>query len=345
MIGIAAVLVLAAILALAVANPFAKPPPDRLSIVMDLPYVGQGVAAGTPMMMHGVRVGEVTEVSVLAGGNVHVAADLDSAPDDALTDTLAVDFRPANYFGVTGINMVPGDGGQPLHDGARIATVPVGNFTLPTMLSQLGEVTDGVITPQLVDVIQRATSYTDGLNPLLEASVIAAGTLAKVQNVSTEQLLRNTTGISAAFPSFVDHATVAGHAFNQEYVNFRVSGDIALPGQDYVAKVGEPISDQFWKDRALVTLDVMSGSFFGALGKLLSSHSGDLRPAVDLVKTITDTVPGLVTPAGVDDMLSELRTRLEKLYAGSPEQRALQVRIVLDQIPGVQAPVNAIGGP
>ncbi|MCV7177519.1 Mammalian cell entry related domain protein, partial [Mycolicibacterium sphagni] len=73
--------------------------------------------------------------------------------------------------------------------------------------------------------------------------------------------------------------------------------------------------------------------------------SSDLRPVVDLVQTLSDTVPALVTPVGVDDMLTELRTRLEKLYAGSPEQRALQVHLVLDRIPGVQAPVNAIGGP
>ncbi|MBL3746956.1 Mammalian cell entry related domain protein, partial [Mycobacteroides abscessus subsp. massiliense] len=55
-------------------------------------------------------------------------------------------------------------------------------------------------------------------------------------------------------------------------------------------------------------------------------------------------VPGLVTPVGINDMMGELRSRFEKLYGGSPEQRALQVHIVLDQIPGVQAPVLAMGG-
>lgn len=344
-IGVALVLILAAILLLAYINPFAKTPANRLSIVLDLPYVGQGVAAGTPLLMHGVTVGEVTEVAVLPDGNVHLDANLESAPNRDLTDTFGIDFRPANYFGITGINLIPGEGGQPLRNGAVISTVPAGNFTLPTMLSQLGEITDGVITPQLVDVINRATSYTDGLNPLIESSLIAATTLARVQTVSTEQLLRNTAGISVAFPSFVDNATVSANAVNTHYVTFEVSGEPALPGQDFVAEPGQPVTEQFWKERTLITLDVMSGSFFGALGKLLASHSGELGPAVDLVQTITDTVPGLVTPVGVSDMLSELRTRLEKLYAGSPDQRALQVHIMLDQIPGVQAPINAIGGP
>lgn len=344
-IGAGILLALVAIVLLAYTNPFAKAPAGRLSIVIDLPYVGQGVAVGTPLMMHGVEVGEVTEVSVLPSGNVHLDANLDSAPNEVLSDTFAVDFRPANYFGVTGINLIPGQGGRPLRNGAVISTVPAGNFTLPRLLSQLGEITDGVVTPQLVDVINRATSYTDGLNPLLESFLVAATTLARVQTVDTERLLRNTTGISVAFPSFIDSATVSADAVNQQYVVFEISGEPALPGQDFVAKKGLPVSEEFWRDRTLITLDVMSGSFFGALGKLLASHSGDLAPAVGLVKTITDTVPGLVTPDGVLEMLTELRTRLEKLYSGTPDQRALQVHIVLDQIPGVQAPVQAMGGP
>jgi len=344
-IGMAVMLVIVVIISLVVTNPFAKSSPNELSIVMDVPYVGQGVGPGTPLLMHGVTVGEVTGVSVRPGGNVHLDATVDAAPTSALTNTFSVDYRPANYFGVTGINLIPGEGGEPLRNGLQVNAVPAGNFTLPTMLSQLGELTDGVVTPQLVDVINRATSYTDGLNPMIEAMLIGANTLAKVQTVSTEQLLRNTTGISVAFPSFVNDATEAGKAFNQEFVTFNVSGKYSLPGQEWVAEPGQPVTEEYWKQRSLVTLDVMSGSFFGALGKLLASHSGDLKPAVDLVQTITDTVPGLVTPVGVDDMLTELRTRLENLYGGSPEQRALQVHIVLDQIPGVQAPVQAIGGP
>ncbi|BBZ05465.1 hypothetical protein MCHIJ_49020 [Mycolicibacterium chitae] len=342
-VGVAAAFA-AAVLVVAI-NPFAKPPADRTSIVMDVPYVGQGVGAGTPLLMHGVPVGEVTAVAVRPDGNVHLDANVEGTPAVGLTDSMRIDFRPANYFGVTGINLIPGEGGQPLRDGAQVRTVPVGNFTLPTMLSQLGEITGGVITPQLIDVINRATSYTDGLNPMIESGLIGANTLARVQTVSTEQLMRNTTGISVAFPSFVDNATAAGQSFNQEFVTFNVSGKDALPGQDVVAEPGMAVTEEYWQDRALVTLDVMSGSFFGALGKLLSSHSSDLRPVVDLVQTLSDTVPALVTPVGVDDMLTELRTRLEKLYAGSPEQRALQVHLVLDRIPGVQAPVNAIGGP
>lgn len=345
-IGLAVILCFALAGIVIVRNPFGSRQADRVSVVMDMPYVGQGVSAGTPLMMHGVTVGRVATVSILSNGSVRLNADLEPAPTAGLTTALGVDFRPANYFGVTGINLIPGTGGQPLRDGSQIGVIPQGNFTLQTLLSRLGEITGGVVTPQLVDVIDRATRITDGLNPFIESMLTVADSVARTQTVSTEQLLRNSAGISAAFPSFVDDATAAGYGFNQEsgFVVFNVSGKDSLPGQDELPVPGQPVGDQFWQRRTIGTLDVMAGSFFGAIGKLLSSHTGDLLPAVNLVQTLSDTVPGLVPPVGLADTIAELRTRFEKLYSGSPEQRALQVHIVLDQLPGVQAPVAAMGG-
>nr|WP_167104362.1 MlaD family protein [Mycobacterium sp. DL592] len=320
---------------------------DDLAVKLDLPYVGQGVSTGTPVMMHGVKVGSVTTVSSLPNGNVRLSADLQSGPATGLTDALGVDFRPANYFGVTSINLIAGDGGQPLRNGAQIDTVPKGNFTLQALLSRLGEITGGVVTPQLISVIDRATRYTDGLNPLIEALVTTANAVTVVQTVSTEQLLRNTTGVSVALPSFLDNATAAGYDINQGsgFVTFNVSNEHALPGSDIAVRPGQPQTEEYWRTRSVATLDVVANSFFGAIGKVLSSHPSDLLPAVGLIKTVADPVPALVAPVGIADTLVELRTRFEKLYGGTPEQRALQVHLVLDNLPGVQAPIDAIGGP
>jgi hypothetical protein len=65
---------------------------------------------------------------------------------------------------------------------------------------------------------------------------------------------------------------------------------------------------------------------------------------IDSVRALTDVVPPLMRPQGMSEMLVELRSRLEKMYGGTPEQRALQVRIVLDSLPGVAAPLGAVGG-
>ncbi|SHX52959.1 virulence factor Mce family protein [Mycobacteroides abscessus subsp. bolletii] len=296
---------------------------SQLSIVIDTPFVGQGVAAGTALILHGVPVGRVTAVASLPGGGVRLSTDLDKEPAAGLTDTLHVDFRPANYFGVTGVNIIPADDGHGLVNGTRIAVVPSGNFTLQALLARFGQLSNGVLTPQLISVIDRVTRYTDGLNPLIESLLIAADAVARVQTVSTQQLLRNTTGISAAFPAFVDALTTAGE-------NFRLAFD-----RDY--------DDEFHFKKLLPSAEKLAIGFFGAVGKLESSHQGDLTPAIEIVKTFADTLPGLALPGPFADTARQLRTRLEHMYAGSPEQRALQVRIVLDQLPGVAAPFAQLG--
>ncbi len=339
-----------AVCTLIAVNPFASRPANQISVVMDLPYLGQGVTAGTALIMHGVNVGEVTSVASMANGNVRLNADLRSQPTAGLTDKMNVDFRPSNYFGVTAINLAPGIGGQPLRNGTQIDTVPKGNFTLQALLYRFGEITGGVVTPQLVRVMDRATRFTDGLNPLIETVVVAAEAVTKVQNVSTKQLMRNSTGVSVAFPGVLDSVTSAGYNFehNSGFVKFMQTADGCLPGQDFVdlmPALGQYQSEEYWNKRSIATLDLLANRFFGALGKLLSSHPQDLMPAVDLVKSLTDVVPGLITPANIASDLVEIRTRLENLYGGSPQQRAVQVHIVLDKLPGVAAPLRAIGAP
>ncbi len=330
-IGLAFVIFILSATLIAVVNPLGNRGAKEISIIVDTPYVGQGVAVGTGVIMHGVEVGEVTSVSSLAGGGVRVRAKLRAKLVVGLTDTVEIDFRPANYFGVTAINLLPGAGGHALRDGSQIHTVPRGNFALQALLSRLGDLTAGVVTPQLVDVIEKSTRYIDGLDPLLETMLIVADTLTNVQTVSTERLLRNTAGISVAFPQFVAGMIDLGNKFLQ-------TGHVFLPD-------GSRVTEEFFQTRYLPTLDIASTSLFAAIGRLESTHVDDLLPAVDMVKQITDVVPGLVRPPDIGGTLVELRTRFEKLYGGTPEQRALQVRILLDPLPGVAAPVSVMGGP
>jgi hypothetical protein len=313
-----------AVSAFAVGDPLGGRPSDQLGVVIESPYVGQGVVTGTALLVHGVKVGEVTQVSSLPGGGVRMAADLRRGPTAGLTNALGIDFRPANYFGVTGINLRPGDGGQALLNGSLIKTTPAGNFTMQALLSRLGELSHGVLTPHLVDVVQRATGYTDGLDPLLETMLVVSTSVANVQNVSTAQLLTNTTGISVAFPGFVNGMMSTGDYF--------------------VHATLDNVTEDFYKNTYTPTITFTNTSLFGATGNLLTSHSTELAPMTDMIKVLTDVVPGLVPPDAIADTARELRMRLEKLFAGSPGQRAVNVRVVLDSLPGVAAPIDAVGG-
>jgi len=323
-VGMAVVICAAAVSVVAFANPFGGRPEGQIAVVIESPYVGQGVDPGTALLMHGVKVGQVTSVTSLPGGGVRLAADLQRTPTAGLTDTMGIDFRPANYFGVTGINLQPGNGGQALANGSLIKTTPSGNFTLQALLSRLGEISHGVLTPHLVDVIGRATNYTDGLDPLLETMLVVSNSLANVQAVSTARLLTNATGISVAFPGFVNGATNLG---------------------DNLVHAGlDDATDDFFLHTYKPTIDLAATGLFGAAGKLISSHSTDLAPLTDLIKTLTDIGPGLIPSDAIADTARELRERLERLFSGPPDRRAVNVRVILDMLPGVQAPIDAVGG-
>ena len=244
---------------------------------------------------------------------------------------MKIDFRPINYFGVTGINLQAGAGGQLLRDGDHVITSPEGNFALQALLTRLGQITTGVVTPQLIHVIEWATRYTDALNPLVETMLIASSAVAQVQTVSTEKLLNNTTGISVAFPGFVNSLVQAGDNF-------------IVPNNYQRITLGD-ISEDYWQNRVVPVVDEAQYSLFAAVGRVVSNHMNDLLPVTDLVKALTDVAPPLLRPEDTGQFLVEMRTRLEKMYGGTPEQRALQVRIVLDSLPGIAAPLNAIGGP
>jgi len=330
-VGAVIVLVIATAAGLIALDPFGGRPADRISVSIEVPYVVQGIIPGTALVMHGVQVGSVTGISSLAGGGVRLNADLQSAPTAGLTDAMRVDYRTINYFGVSGLNLSPGVGGEALRNGLHINTVPAGNYTLQAMLTRLGQISNNVITPELVGTIERITTYTDEMNPMIETVMIAAQTIAGVQRVPTERLLANASGISVALPAMVNALTDSGDAVSHSDANWMHYG------------LGDLSEEQF-QTYFIPTWEAINNGVFAAVGKLESSHVSDLLPLINGLKPIMDTVPPLLRPEAVGDMLVELRTRFQKLYGGTPDQRALQVRVVLDNLPGIAAPIDAIGG-
>ncbi|EUA51181.1 hypothetical protein I552_2122 [Mycobacterium xenopi 3993] len=304
LIGTAVLLcVVLAVLAAAV-NLFGGRPPDRISVAIDTPYVGQGVEAGTAVVLHGVQVGKVTDVALSPGGGVRLAIGLQKGPVAGLTDKMNIDFRPINYFGVPGVNIIPASGGQAVRDGSEISVMPKGNFTLSELLSQLGDVSAAALTPQLISVLDRVTRYTDGLNPLFETLVTVTKAVADVQEVSTARLLANTAPISAAYPAFAN-ATInlAARVANMNYYpepgdpsgryptvpppsSPAASGRKLTPPYKEFAKQRDPAldTDEQFQNTYLRFLEIASGGLFLGVGTLLKSHSDDLLPLVNGIK-------------------------------------------------------------
>lgn len=322
-IGFAVTLVVALTTVVTVGNPGSNGTDEALRVVIESPYAGQGVDTGTEVLMHGVKVGEVTSVSSLPNGGVRMETALQRGPTAGLTDAVGFDFRPANYFGVTAIDLHQKPDGAPLVDGAMIRTAPAGNFTMQALLARLGDVSHGTLTPRLIDVVDRATTYVDGLAPLLETMLVVANSFADVQEVDTARLLTNATGLSVAFPGFVHAATTTGDQFLHA----------GLDG----------VSEEYFQHSLQPSIDFVATDLFGAIGKLVSSHSTELTSLTDMIKILTDIAPGLVPSDTISDTARDYRMRLERLFAGPPDRRAVNVRVILDDFPGIAAPMQATG--
>lgn len=310
--------------ALIVLNPFNGHTDDQISVVINTPYSAPGVDKGTPVILHGVQVGEIIGVTSLPGGGLRLDTELNKRPITGLTNTMSIDFRPANSFGVSAVNLIASTGGRPLQDQIVINTAPKGNFSMQALMSHINELSGGVLTPKLIGVIEKATLYSDALNPLIETMVIVANAITTIQEVSTARLLANTEGISVLMPSVVTAATDVGNALTK----------------NAVGTVPELVADQ----KIIPVLDRALFALFGTVGRLEASHTDELLPAVTAVQTFADVVPSVVSPYDIAETLVELRSRFEKLWGGIPEQRALQVRIVLDALPGIAAPLGYSGG-
>jgi hypothetical protein len=350
--------VLVVVTVLYFANSIDSQPRDYVSLKIDTPYVGEGVADGTPLIMHGVKVGHVSAVKNRPGGGVQIDALVRSSSANGLTDALGIDYRPSNYFGVTGINLLPKDGGQPLRSGAHLTITPDGNFALQALLYRLGGLTHDVINQRLIDVMERGTRFTNGLTPLLETMLIVAKAVADVQTVSTERLLRNTTGVSVGVPGFVDGLTrtvdTSLHSGLYDYKlamgdpmydHYLTTYDDQLKSQyESGLKLAQTNMDDFVYGPVKEFYDAASTDLFVKVGNILSTHTYDLFPVVEELRSITSVVPKIVNADGIGDTLRELHSRLTRMYEGSGEQRAMQVRIVLDEFPAIAAPLGLAVG-
>src|SRR5262249_17581018 len=221
-----------------------------------------------------------------------------------------------------------------------------------------GEGANEGVRAQLISVVDSATRYTDALNPLFETMILVSTTVTDTQTVSTEQLLRNTAAISVGLPPFLDGMINAGQGYiwNSASVHFdpeharasnKYLGSYTKEEGDYFNSAIDDLAanpDKFIFGRLREYFKGAKYDLFSKMGDLEGSHTYDLFPVVDQVRVMADVVPRLVNPTDLGDKLGELRSRLERMYAGSGDQHALQVRIMLDQLPGVSAPLGVMLG-
>lgn len=304
---------------------------DAQKLQLDVQEVGPGVAVGTKVMLRGAPVGTVTDLEPMDAGVVKISLELDNDQTRGLTDAIAFDYSPENYFGATAINLHAKEGGNALRSGDTLTRAPAGEFTMSTMLEQASIVVDGTLTDSMISSLNKVFDYTDGLTPLLEVGIVVADQVAKTQKAMPSELLGRMDDITAVFPDF-----------NREVADslFRLFDSVynRLPN-------GERGLDEQLLDYTDETLVLVSDNFFGQAGALLASHGAELTPTVGLVKELSDVLPDVLgngTMAKVGNVID----RYQSAFSKNGNDRTLNLRLALDDMPALAqtlAPYGAQG--
>lgn len=295
-----------------------------LRIVLHTNRIGDGVVTGTEVRADGVPVGKVEAITPDALGTQRITLRLDESRLDGLDDSLHVDYATANLFGISEVELRPGSGGAPLRGDSVIDLTggrdpDVYDATMGSLLRSLARMNDGVLTPQLVSVIDQLGSQVKAFTPLLQAMVVLARTVADHQTMPLSTVLR---GFGSALGGGADF----------------IGATLRVIAQIY----GIPVLRE---DRARfdATIGMVVEQLFPALQHTLNHAGNEFSGYAGLLTPILSSAARMVpTPDQSSTELSQLLDRLRTAMPDTPDGPVLNVDVDLRGVP-VLAPL--LGGP
>ena len=328
--GVASVIVIVlAVVTTALVYPKATAP-SGTEVHLVLPASGPGLKEKSKVLLRGAEVGVVKKIDSTDPYSVHVDIALDEAAAASLTDNFDIDFRPANYFGTTAVNLIAKPGGGSISDGETIARDSAPDYTMSTMLEHGSIVVDGSLTRDVISSLDKVTKYASGLSPLIETMIVVSDNVARTQKQLPSTLLDKLNDITAVFPETNIEALGALDAITNSRFNRMPDGSRGV--------------DKDYHDLMDRSLTVAADGLFGAIGTLLGSHAAELTPAVTSVKYLVDEIPDVMGDASNMTKLQKAIEGLERSFKGSKGQQTLQLHILLDSVPGLAQTMNSMGG-
>lgn len=302
--------------------------PQGIRLQIMVPALGPGVEAGSKVLVRGAEVGNVSEVTALGSGTVKVALVLDQGMEAILTDSLDVDFRPENYFGVTAVNLIERPGGAALTSGEVLQRTTAPDFTMSTMLEQVSTVVDGTLTSSMIATLNKMMTYANGLAPLIRTGVIIAQQMSRTQQHMPVELLIRANDVLTQLPAFGRGAAEALYAIYNSAYNKRPDGSTGV--------------DDAFMSETDQALTLAASDLFGLAGSLLASHDSELTPVTASVNEVVAPLPGLLGNGRMGELNAAV-DRIESSFSGTPEQKTLQLRVVLDGVPALAGPLAQLG--
>ncbi|WP_067671536.1 Mce family protein [Nocardia miyunensis] len=335
-ITIAAVAMIAVVALVVVGMVWVKPRVDKpsgLPLSIDVPFVAPGVGKGTKVILHGAEVGELTDLSNHGDGTVRMSLLLNQGQLHGLTDAFDVDFVPENYFGITAVNLIAKAGGDRLAAHKVLDRMPAGDYTMSTMLEKGSISIDGTLTDPMIAALNKVIKYTDGLTPMIQTGIVFADRAAKAQQAMPSELIGRADEILQVLPAFSTQTIdMLYSAYDNDYNRSGPNGSFG---------VNEAVFADIDKG-----LDLAANSLFGKAGHLLASHDKQLTPDVQLVQYLVDALPHMMDGGALPGKLSTLVDRYNRAFSTAPNgSKTLNLRVVLDDLPGMAAPLAATGLP
>ena len=304
--------------------------PDGLRLTVETLQVGPGVAEGTRVILRGAEVGEVTSVEKTDQDMVRIQLSLQPDEVEGLTDSMDLDFRPLNYFGVAAVDLVAKEGGNNLVSGAELQRTTVGDYTMSTLLEQGSHTIDGTLTTSMITTLNKVIRYSDGMTPLIQTGIVLADEVAKTQQEIPSALLSRVNDILDVMPAFSDQTIQAFYILFDTKFNKRPDGSFGV--------------NDLMMDRGGAGLDLASKKLFGSAGILLASHATELTPLTEIARAFATALPNLLDNGTALGKLASLIDRYNNVFTTNGDKKVLNLRVALDDLPSLAAPLSAMAG-
>lgn len=300
----------------------ARTNPDDIAITLVTEQIGEGVENGVDVRLDGVKVGAVASIQPEGQGRQRIGLRLDKSQLFGLTDALSVDYAPGNLFGISELELSPGQGGTVLAADSVVDLTGANagrayDATISTLLRTTGQFTTDVLTPRFTSVVAKIAHDTKAFTPLLQAILVTVQSIADTQRLPSSMLLDQYGKTLAGLPSTVDGALrLLYTAYTNEYMKTDAN------------------RAKFDANTHMLIYD-----FVPALTETLGA-ARDLSGLTDMLAPMLDLVTrSISTPQRSGHDLAVLLDRLSSAFHDTPNGPVLNVDVVLRGVPGLAVPL------
>lgn len=301
-------------------------PADQIHVTLITSSVGEGVASGTDVRLDGVRVGSVDGIVAANQGRQRVELDLEGAQLFGLTDALTVEYAPGNLFGISSLQLHPGEGGTVLANGTTVDLTGhnsgrVTDATLSALLKSAGALTGSVLTPQLTQLLAQLSRNVRGFSPLLQAMGTTARSFVETQQLPPSVLLAQYGAAMAGLPSLLSGGlAVLQAAYTNQY----------FQSPEHMARYSQMFGNIQTQLLPAVVQAASNGKrYFGGFMPILTAILERLASSVS-------------TPERSAQQLSDLLDRVGAMFHDTAGGPVVNAHVELELMPGLSAPLAAL---